>query len=109
MAVKDIGKRAVEATIEEFDRIHREGMLEKYGGGPSRRWYLKVGDSLYDQKLIIRAAHVHRGLGELAPQGEIRFNASEAKGQLECLGYHVVDPAPLPDASRSAQSPAPQD
>lgn len=91
MALKDIGKRAVEDAIEEFDRIHREGRPAKYGGGPSRRWYLKVGDRLYDQKLIIRAGHVHQGLGELAPQGKVRFNASEAREQLECLGNRDVE------------------
>ena len=44
-----------------------EPMLEKYGGGASKKWYLKIDNHHYDQKLIIRAAHVHQGLGELAP------------------------------------------
>lgn len=105
MAVREIGKHAVEAAMEEFRGSHREEMLKKYGGGPSRKWYLKVDDRLYDQKLIIRAAHVHQGLGELAPQGKVRFNAAEAKEQLERLGYRVVAPAPSPDASCPAQTP----
>ena len=67
MAVKDIGKDAVEYAVAEFARLRQRAMLEKYGGGASKKWYLKIDNHHYDQKLIIRAAHVHQGLGELAP------------------------------------------
>ena len=109
MAVKDIGKRAVEVAIEEYGRIHREAMLEKYGGGPSRKWYLKVGDRLCDQKLIVRAAHVHQGLGELAPAGKVQFHARAAKRQLERLGYSVVARLNSSETSCPVQPPRSSD
>ena len=107
MAVKDIGKSAVEAAIEEFRGSHLDAMLEKYGGGPSTKWYLAVDGRLFDQKLIIRAAHVHQGLGELAPAGAVRFGAKAAKRQLERLGYGVVAPylPPILPAQRSRLRP----
>ena len=90
MAVKDIEKNSVNAAIAEFSRLRQRAMLAKYGGGGSRRWYLKVDGCHYDQKLVIRAAHVNQGLGALAPAGSERFHADEAKRQLEKLGYRVV-------------------
>ena len=59
MAVRDITRTGVESAIEEFRRIGLDAMLEEYGGGPSRDWYAEVGDRVYDQKLLVRAAHVH--------------------------------------------------
>ena len=104
MAVKDIEKDAVEAAIAEFSRLRRRAMLKKYGGGGSRKWYLNVDGCHYDQKLIIRAAHVHQGLGELAPAGVERFHAHEATRQLEGLGYRVV-PC-IPATNENLESPS---
>ena len=45
----------------------------------------------FDQKVLLRAAHVHEGLGELPPRGPGRFNARDARRHLEVnLGYAVV-------------------
>ena len=74
MAVKDVTVDRVEAAIEEFHRTGLEAMLEKYGGGPSTKWYLEVGSARYDQKLVVRAAHVLQGLGNLPPLVPGRFH-----------------------------------
>ena len=58
MPVKDVTREGVEAAIEEFHCTGLEAILEKYGGGPSTKWYLEVGSARYDQKLVVRAAHV---------------------------------------------------
>ena len=66
-------------------------MLEKFGARPSIRWYDEVGDRRFDQRVLLRAAHVHAGLGELAPRGPGRFKARDARRHFErTLGYRVV-------------------
>ena len=88
--MKDVTRDGVEAAIEEFDLTGLETMLEKYGGGPSTKWYLEVGGSRYDQKLVVRAAHVLQGLGPLPPLVPGDFTAGHARHRLERLGYRVV-------------------
>ena len=82
MPVRDISRDAVESALQEFHRTRLKAMLKKYGGGPATRWYVEVGTSHYDQKLLVRAAHVHQGLGPFED-----FTASQAKGRLKTLGY----------------------
>ena len=90
LAVKDVTTHGVEAAIEQFRRTGLEAMLEKYGGGPSTKWYLEVGRSRYDQKLVVRAAHVLQRLGDLPPLVPGDFTAGHARYRLERLGYRVV-------------------
>ena len=85
MPVRDISRDAVESALEEFDRRGLKAMLEKYGGRPSTRWYVEVGTSHYDQKLLVRAAHMHQGLGPFED-----FDAIQAKRRLERLRFSVV-------------------
>ena len=95
VAVVDVTKRAVESALEEFRRIGLDTMVEKYGGGLSTRWYVEVGSHRFDLKVLLRAAHVHQGLGDLPPRDAGRFNARDARRHLGgMLGYRVPqDPA----------------
>lgn len=68
MAVSDVAKRAVQSALDEFPLIGLHAMLEKYGRRPSTRWYVEVGDRPFDQRVLLRAAHVHEGLGVLPPR-----------------------------------------
>ena len=90
MAVKDVTKASVESALEEFRRTGLQAMLERYGGGPSTNWYVQVDHLLYDQKLVVRAAHVIQGLGDLYPRGPGSFDAGQARRLLKRLGYRVV-------------------
>ena len=91
MAVIDVTRNGVELALEEFRRIGLDALLEKYGGRPSTRWYVEAGGRRFDQKVLLRAAYVHEGLGELPPRGPGRFNARDARRHLEAnLGYTVV-------------------
>ena len=87
MAVKDVTKPSVEAALEEFRHTGLQAMLETYGGRPSTKWYVQVDDLLYDQKLVVRAAHVIQGLGHLYPRGPGSFDAGQARSLLERLHY----------------------
>lgn len=90
MSLRDVKKEYVKRAIEEFDEIHVDGMLRKYSGGKSTRWYIECGGERYDQKLVLRAAHEWQGLGPL-PSGRGTFNADQARRHLTSLGCRVVD------------------
>ena len=90
MAVRDITRAGVESALDEFHLRGLATMLERYGGSASRDWYAEVGNWVYDQKLLLRAAHVLQGLGDLPPRGPGRFNAGQARRRLESLNYRVV-------------------
>ena len=48
---------AVNAAMDEFDRLGRDEFLRKYGFGPSRAYFVHRDDKYYDSKAIIGAAH----------------------------------------------------
>lgn len=95
MALKDVTRDGVDQALDEFDRIGLNAMLEKYEGGASTKWYIQRNDLqsgwklLYDQKLVLRAAHQHDGFGPLPPRRGT-FAADDARRHLKRLGYHVV-------------------
>ena len=99
MAVHDISRTGVESALEEFHRVGLGAMLEEYHGGRSRDWYAEVGNWVYDQKLLVRAAHVHQGLGYLPPRGPGRFNARQATTRLKSLDYRIVGRREATDAN----------
>ena len=76
MAVKDVTKASVESALEEFRQTGLQAILERYGGGPSTKWYVQVDHLLYDQKLVVRAAHVIQGLGDLYPRAPVEPDRS---------------------------------
>ena len=90
MALGEVTREAVERALREFDREGREAMLERFGGGPSTKWYVRRFGKHYDQKLVLRAAHELSGLGPL-PSGRGTFTAAHARRFLERLGFEVVD------------------
>ena len=89
MALRDITEDSVQLACKAFDAIGLQEMLEKYGGGPSKKWYIRVAQQLYDQKLILRAAHELQGLGPLPP-GPGTFDAHQARDHLVDLGFTVA-------------------
>lgn len=89
MAILDLTRSAVEKAIREFDCLGPEIMLEKYGGGSSKCWYVRYDSRLYDQKLLLRAAHELSGLGHL-PLGPGTFTAGQARKHLKRLCFEVI-------------------
>jgi hypothetical protein len=47
---------AVNAAMDEFDRIGRNDFLQKYGFWPSRTYFIRRGDKYYDSIAIASAA-----------------------------------------------------
>ena len=61
-------------------------MLKKYKHRRSRRWYICFENRLYDQKVIVQAAHANTGR-----KSRLRFNAEESIACLDGLHFAVVE------------------
>ena len=53
------------------------------------KWYIEYRGQMYDQKIVLRAAHELQGLGAL-PCGRGTFTANQARQHLQRLDYRVV-------------------
>jgi hypothetical protein len=84
---------AVDAAINEFDRVGRTYFLEKYGFGKSREYMLRDPRSgkLYDSKAIVGAAFGY-AFPENGPLTAEDFSGGEATVErvLTDLGFEVV-------------------
>lgn len=89
MPLRDVTREGVERAREEFDHVGLDGMVAKYGGGPSTKWYLACGDQCYDLKLVLRAAHQLQGLGPL-PSERGTFTSYQARKHLKKLDLQVI-------------------
>ncbi|WP_109465266.1 HNH endonuclease [Albibacillus kandeliae] len=102
MALSDIDRAVVLTAIEEFDRLGRDGFLQRYGFGRSRAYFLRHGGKLYDSKAIIGVAHGYLGenWGRLSAT---QFSGGEATvaQTLRGLGFEVQVSAVPPGASRA--------
>lgn len=104
MPLRDVTKDGVESAIREFDRLCLDGMLQKYSGGKSTKWYIERRGKKYDQKLFLRAAHELQGLGPL-PSGPGTFKANEAQRHLRKLGYRLVTSSGPADGRNVGKKP----
>ena len=81
---------AVNAAMDEFDRIGRDNFLRKYDFGPSRAYYVRRDGKYYDSKAIVGAAHGY----QYPQQGQLHaddFSGGEntVRAKLEALGFSV--------------------
>jgi hypothetical protein len=81
MALSDIANRqAILEAIAEFDRLKRDGFLEKYGFGRSQSYWLVHNGRRYDSKAIIGAAHGY-ARPDLGPLKASEFTGGEVSVQ----------------------------
>ncbi len=103
MALSDITPASVVSAIVEARALGRDAFLDKYGFGPSTRYYLRYEGEDYDSKAIVGAAH---GLAvpNLGPLSASDFSGgwSATTRVLVALGFEIVDAAPIqnPDWTR---------
>src|SRR5215213_5914370 len=93
MALTDLtDPQAVQAALEEFDRIGREAFLARYGFGPALRFFLVADGRRYDSKAIAGAAYGFQ-FPERGPLLASSFSGGEAtvRRKLEELGFTVED------------------
>ena len=95
MALNDVTAEGVERAMAEFDQLDREDFLAKYGFRKARGYFLIRGESRYDSKAVVGAAHGydHPDLGPLLPKDFSGGDATVAP-HLESLGFDVERPLP---------------
>ena len=94
MSVRDLtDPKAVQAAIDEFDRLGRDGFLATHGFGKADRFYLRSPDGrLYDSKAIAGVAYGY----QFPDRGTLQsatFSGGEmtVKPTLEGLGFEIVE------------------
>ncbi|MFP9139239.1 MrcB family domain-containing protein [Devosia sp. XGJD_8] len=83
---------AVQAAMDEFDKLGRQSFLERYGYGESPTLLRAPNGNRYDAEPVLAAAvgKQHPGRGALKP-GEFRADPAVVADKLEELGFAVVD------------------
>src|SRR5215212_11352821 len=89
--------QAINAALEEFDRVGRDAFLERYGFKPATSYFIERNGNRYDSKAIYGAAHEYQfpDRGPLRPEEFSGGNATVQR-KLEKLGFRTVranDPA----------------
>lgn len=81
-------RSAVDAAIDECDRIGRDAFLQKYGFGEASTYFLITEEGRYDSKAIFGVAF---GNQHGTPLGNDEFNGGKdaAAGRLSELGYTI--------------------
>lgn len=92
MSIADLtSARAVNAALDEYDRLGRDAFLSRYGFGKAREYFVRRTGRLYDSKAIAGAAfgYQHPDRGALSSHD---FSGGEAtvKAKLEELGFEIV-------------------
>lgn len=87
-------QRPVLQAIAEFDRLGRQGFLDKYGFGKARDYFVEYAGRRYDSKAIVGAAHGYAvpGEGPLRPQDFSGGEVTVAR-LLRGLGFDVTSPS----------------
>lgn len=76
-------RNAVEAALEEFDRLGRFAFLEKYGFGEAKEYFLVTETGNYDSKAIFAAAYER--------QHGVRFSNDDFSGGKHGAGKWLSD------------------
>lgn len=81
-------RESVLQSIEEFDRLGRDGFLDRYGYGPARSYFLVHEGNQYDSKAIVGVAYGYENPDE-GPMAAEDFSggAATVQGWLEDLGH----------------------
>lgn len=94
MALSDLTEKAVLQAIAEFDALHREPFLKKYGFGKSRGYFLVHDGKRYDSKAIAGAAHGYVGAQPL-PASAFSGGDKTVARRLRELNFTIVEPSSL--------------
>jgi 5-methylcytosine-specific restriction enzyme A len=94
LGLSDLTEPAVLGALAEFDKLHRDDFLKKYGFGRSRGYFINYQGRAYDSKAIAGAAHGYVG-GGLKPLRASEFSGGDktVAKRLRELGFSVSEPA----------------
>lgn len=92
---QNLTRNAVEAAMDEFDAIGKEGFKTQYGfGQPQKYWVRRPSNELlYPAKAIVGVSHGHIAGGVPLKASDFYGGQGEqaANGILRKLGYEIVD------------------
>ncbi len=94
MALPELSRREILEAVAEYDRLGRDGFLEKYGFGPARSYLLVVDGQTYDSKAIVGAAHGFLPGQEALSARDFSGGAATVGHLLSGLGFEVTQAAP---------------
>jgi len=89
MAIDDLKTRTpVVAAVDEWNRIGASAFRSKHGAGAARRYFLVVGNTRYDLKPVMAAAH-NLAFPKKQPLRSRAFHTHVARSVAERLGFDV--------------------
>jgi 5-methylcytosine-specific restriction protein A len=88
VALSDITREAVLASIAEYDELGRDTFLERYGFDPARACFLVYEGQTYDSKAIVGVAHGH-ATGETWKAADFSGGEQTVARLLRRRGFHV--------------------
>ena len=90
MAIDDLKTRTpVVAAVDEWNRIGASAFRSKHGAGAARRYFLVVGNTRYDLKPVMAAAH-NLAFPKKQPLRSRAFHTHVARSVAEGLGFDVL-------------------
>ncbi|MFL9658088.1 hypothetical protein ACJ7VE_30740 [Streptomyces sp. PB17] len=90
MALNEITRAAILASVAEYDLLGPDAFLHRYGFGPSRTYLLRIDGKEYDSKAVVGAAHGHLPGREPLGSDEFSGGKDHAVKLLSNLGFEVV-------------------
>ncbi|OBF56733.1 HNH endonuclease [Mycobacterium sp. 852002-53434_SCH5985345] len=89
MGLGDLTAAAVNAAIDEYDRIDGEAFRAKYGFGSAKDYFVIRNGKAYDSKAIAGAAHGYLPGGQPLHPNEFSGGEATVVRRLRQLGFHV--------------------
>jgi 5-methylcytosine-specific restriction enzyme A len=89
MGLAELTASAVNAAIDEYDKVGGEAFRAKYGFGPARDYFVVRDGKSYDSKAIAGAAHGYLPGGQRLHADEFSGGEATVVRRLRQLGFHV--------------------
>jgi hypothetical protein len=98
---KDVtSPEAIRQAMREYDALHREAFLAKYGFGKATKFVVVDGGREYDSKALLAAAHGFEHPSE-GPLSAHDFSGGEQTiSRLRALGFSIAAPSVSPSPVR---------
>jgi 5-methylcytosine-specific restriction protein A len=94
VALRELSRREILRAVAEYDRLGPERLLEKYGFGAARSYWLVIDGKTYDSKAIVGAAHGFLPGQEPFAPSDFSGGAATVGRLLSGLGFEVTQAVP---------------
>ena len=94
VALRELSRHEILQAVAEYDRLGPDRLLEKYGFGAARSYWLVVDGKTYDSKAIVGAAHGFLPGQEPLAAADFSGGAATVGRLLSSLGFQVTQAVP---------------